>query len=115
MKLIVAIIQPSKLDAVKEALAEAEVFRMTVVDAQGFGRQKGSATMFRGDEIGVNLTRKIEIQLAVNDDFLERAVAAIIKGGRTGKRGKIGDGKIFVLPIEQCHRIRTGETGREAI
>jgi nitrogen regulatory protein P-II 2 len=115
MKLIVAVIQPGRLDAVKQALAEEEVFRMTVVDAQGFGRQKGGGTVFRGDEIGVNLTRKIEIQLAVNDDFLERAVAAIIRGGRTGKRGKVGDGKIFVLPIEQCYRIRTGETGREAI
>ena len=115
MKLIIAIIQPSKLDAVKQALAEEEVFRMTVIDAQGFGRQKGGATLFRGDEIGVNLTRKVEIQLAVNDDFLERAVAAIIRGGRTGQRGRIGDGKIFVLPIEKCYRIRTGETDREAI
>jgi len=115
MKLIVAIIQPSKLDAVKQALAEEEVFRMTVVDAQGFGRQKGSATLFRGDEISVNFTRKIEIQLAVNDDFLERAVRAIIRAGRTGARGRVGDGKIFVLPIEQCYRIRTGETDREAI
>ena len=115
MKLIVAIIQPSKLDAVKQALAEEEVFRMTVIDAQGFGRQKGSATVFRGDEIGVNLTRKVEIPLAVNDDFLERAVAAIIRGGRSGQRGRIGDGKIFVLPIDDCYRIRTGETGSEAI
>jgi nitrogen regulatory protein P-II 2 len=115
VKLIVAIIQPSKLDAVKQALAEEEVFRMTVIDAQGFGRQKGSTSLFRGDEIGVNLTRKVEIQLAVNDDFLERAVAAIIRGGRSGTRGRVGDGKIFVLPIDKCYRIRTGETDREAI
>ena len=115
MKLIVAIIQPSKLDAVKQALREEEVFRMTVIDAQGFGRQKGIATIFRGDEIGVNLTRKVEIQLAVNDDFLERAVAAIIRGGRTGIRGRIGDGKIFVLPIQKCYRSEPVKRTAEAI
>jgi nitrogen regulatory protein P-II 1 len=115
MKLVIAVIQPNRLDAVKEALARAEVFRLTVLEAQGFGQQKGAATQFRGAEIGMNLTRKIEIQIAVNDDFLERTIEAIVSAGRTGARGKVGDGKIFVLPIERCIRIRTGETQEAAI
>lgn len=115
MKLIVAIVQPTKLEAVKEALAQVEVFRMTVVDVQGFGRQKGHTEIYRGHEFSVNLLRKVEIQIAVNDDYAERAVDAIIKAGRTGEGGKVGDGKIFVLPIDDCIRIRTGERGPEAI
>ncbi len=115
MKLIIAVIQPAKLDAVKEALAQEEVFRLTVVDVQGFGRQKGHTEIYRGFELTTNLLRKVEIQIAVNDDFVERTVNAIIKAGRTGERGKVGDGKIFVLPIEECIRIRTGERGPEAI
>ncbi|MBY0587348.1 P-II family nitrogen regulator [bacterium] len=115
MKLIIAIIQPSKLEAVKEALAQVEVFRLTVMDAQGFGRQKGYTEIYRGREFTGNLLRKVELQIAVNDDFLERTVHAIIEAGRTGDQGKVGDGKIFVLPIEDCIRIRTGERGPEAI
>jgi nitrogen regulatory protein P-II 1 len=115
MKLIIAIIQPNKLEAVQEALAAEEVFRLTVIDVQGFGRQKGNAELFRGNEITTNLVRKVEIQIAVNDDYVERTVRAILSTGRTGSRGKVGDGKIFVLPIEDCIRIRTGERGPEAI
>jgi len=115
MKLIIAIIQPSHLEAVKTALTEVEVFRLTVVDAQGFGRQKGHTEVYRGHEFAVNLLRKVQLQIAVNDDFVEPTIAAIIRGGRTGEAGQIGDGKIFVLPMDDCVRIRTGERGTEAI
>lgn len=115
MKLIIAIVQPTKLEAVKEALAKVEVFRLTVMDVQGFGRQKGHTEIYRGHEFTVNLLRKVEIQIAVNDDYVERAVSAIIDAGRSGDRGRVGDGKIFVLPIDDCIRIRTGERGPEAI
>jgi nitrogen regulatory protein P-II 2 len=115
MKLIIAIIQPNKLESVKAALTEVEVFRLTVMDVQGFGRQKGHAELYRGHEISVNLLRKVQLQIAVNEEFVEPTVNAIIKGGRTGPAGEIGDGKIFVLPLEDCIRIRTGERGGEAI
>src|ERR671924_2254978 len=114
MKLILAIIQPAKLEAVKEALSAVEVFRMTIVDVQGFGRQKGHTEVYRGHEFTVNLLRKVQLQIAVNDDFVEPTINAIIKGGRSGDTGNIGDGKIFVLPLEDCIRIRTGERGKEA-
>ena len=115
MKLILAIIQPSKLEAVKEALAKVEVFRLTVVDVQGFGRQKGHSEVYRGRELTVNLLRKVQLQIAVNEDFVEPTVNAIMVAGRTGPEGRIGDGKIFILPLEDCIRIRTGERGPEAI
>ena len=115
MKLIIAIIQPTKLEAVKEALSQVEVFRLTVMDVQGFGRQKGYTEVYRGHEITVNLLRKIELQIAVNEDFVEPTVNAIIQAGRSGPDGKIGDGKIFILPMDDCIRIRTGERGPEAI
>ena len=115
MKLIIAIIQPSRLEAVKAALTEVEVFRLTVMDAQGFGRQKGHTELYRGHEFTVNLLRKVELQIAVNEDFVEPTINAIIKGGRSGEKGQIGDGKIFVLPMDDCVRIRTGERGPEAI
>ena len=115
MKLIVAIIQPTRLEAVKAALTEVEVFRLTVMDVQGFGRQKGHTEVYRGHEIAVNLLPKVQLQIAVNDQFVEPTINAIIKGGRTGASGEIGDGKIFVLPLEDCIRIRTGERGGEAI
>ncbi|MCE9546926.1 MAG: P-II family nitrogen regulator [Planctomycetia bacterium] len=115
MKLIVAIIQPNRLEAIKAALTEVEVFRLTVMDVQGFGRQKGHTELYRGHEFSVNLLRKVRLEIGVNDDFVEPTIAAIIKGGRTGERGEIGDGKIFVLPMEDCIRIRTGERGGEAI
>src|SRR5688572_14138816 len=115
MKLIIAIIQPSRLEAVKAALTDVEVFRLTVMDVQGFGRQKGHTEVYRGHEFTVNLLRKVQLQIAVNDEFVEPTVEAIIKGGRSGKTGQIGDGKIFILPLEDCIRIRTGERGGEAI
>lgn len=115
MKLIIAIIQPSKLEAVKEKLTEVEVVRLTVLDCQGFGKQKGHTEVYRGHEFTVNLLRKVQLQIAVNDEFVEPTIQAIIAGGRTGEKGEIGDGKIFVLPMEDCIRIRTGEHGPEAI
>jgi len=115
MKLIIAIIQPSKLEAVQSALTEVEVVRLTVMDVQGFGRQKGQTEVYRGREITVNLLRKVQLQIAVNDEFVEPTIDAIVKGGRSGESGAIGDGKIFVLPLEDCVRIRTGERGEEAI
>ena len=115
MKLIIAIIQPSRLEAVKAALTEVEVFRLTVMDVQGFGRQKGHTEVYRGHEFSVNLLRKVQLQIAVNEDFVEPTIEAIIKGGRSGATGEIGDGKIFVSPIDDCIRIRTGERGAEAI
>ena len=115
MKLILAIIQPSKLEAVKEALNKVEVFRLTIVDVQGFGRQKGHTEVYRGHELTVNLLRKVQLMIAVNEEFLEPTIDAIIRGGRTGASGEIGDGKIFVLPLEDCIRIRTGERGGPAI
>ena len=115
MKLIMAIIQPGRLEAVKTALTEVEVVRLTVMDVQGFGRQKGHTETYRGHEFAVNLLRKVQLQIAVNDEFVEPTVQAIIKGGRSGEKGSIGDGKIFVLPMDDCIRIRTGERGSEAI
>jgi nitrogen regulatory protein P-II 1 len=115
MKLIIAIIQPNRLESVKAALTEVEVFRLTVLDCQGFGRQKGQTELYRGHEYKVNLLRKVQLQIAVNDNFVEPTIAAIVKGGRTGEKGEIGDGKIFVLPLDDCVRIRTGERGKEAI
>ncbi len=115
MKLIIAIIQPNRLEAVKTALAEVEVFRLTVMDVQGFGRQRGQTEAYRGHEFAVNLVRKVQLMIAVNDPFLDPTVEAIIKAGRSGDSGQIGDGKIFVVPLEDCIRIRTGERGGEAI
>ncbi|MCP3695630.1 MAG: P-II family nitrogen regulator [Planctomycetaceae bacterium] len=115
MKLIIAIIQPSKLEDVKAALTDVEVFRLTVVDCQGFGRQRGQTEVYRGREFTVNLLRKVQLQIAVNDDFVDRTVEAVMAAGRSGEQGEIGDGKIFVLPLEDCIRIRTGERGSEAI
>ena len=115
MKLIIAIIQPHRLEAVKAALTEVEVFRLTLMDVQGFGRQKGHTEVYRGHEFTVNLRRKVQLQIAVNEEFVEPTINAIIKGGRSGSSGEIGDGKIFVLPLDDCVRIRTGERGREAI
>ena len=112
MKLIVAYIQPEKLNGVKQALSEADVFRMSVTNALGCGQQKGYHESYRGVEIEVNLLKKIRLEVAVNADFVEPTIKAIVKGARTGK---IGDGKIFVLPLERCVRIRTGQQDGEAI
>ena len=115
MNYIVAIVQPSRLEAVKESLSKVEVFRLTVGDVQGLGRQKGHTEVYRGHEYQVNLIRKVKLEIVVNDEFVEPTIEAIIKGGRTGDEGKIGDGKIFVMPLDDVVRIRTGERGSEAI
>ncbi len=115
MKLIIAIIQPNRLESVKAALSEVEVFRLTVMDCQGFGRQKGQTEIYRGPDFAANLLRKVQLQIAVNEDFVEPTISAIIRGGRSGDKGEIGDGKIFIVPLEDCVRIRTGERGSEAI
>lgn len=115
MKLIIAIVQPNRLEAIKEALTEVEVFRLTVLDCLGFGRQKGQRTGFRTQDPSVQLLRKLQLQIAVNDEFVEPTVKAILRGAKSGDVGEIGDGKIFVLPMEDCIRIRTGERGPEAI
>ena len=115
MKLIIAIIQPGKLESVKEALSEVEVFRLTIMDCQGFGRQKGNPEIFKGEDFTLNLRRKVQLQIAVNEEFVEPTIEAISKGGKTGEQGEIGDGKIFVLPMDDCVRIRTGERGPTAI
>ena len=115
MKMVVAIIQPSALEAVKEALGEVEVFRLTVSDVQGFGRQKGQAEVYDGKPYTVSLLRKVKIEIAVNEDFVEPTIQAICHAARSGRAGSVGDGKIFVLPLDDCVRIRTGERGPEAI
>ena len=115
MKLIIAIIQPDKLESVKEALSEVEVFRLTIMDCQGFGRQKGNPEIFKGEDFTLNLRRKVQLQIAINEEFVEPTIEAISKGGKTGEQGEIGDGKIFVLPMDDCVRIRTGERGPTAI
>lgn len=112
MKLIIAYIQPERLNAVKQALYEAEVFKMSVTNALGCGQQKGYHESYRGADVEVNLLKKVRLEIAVNDNFVKPTLDAIIKGARTGR---IGDGKIFVMPLEECYRIRTGETGSPAI
>jgi len=112
MKLIIAMIQPHKLPDVKKALYGAEVFKMTVTNALGCGQQKGYTETYRGVIHEVNLLKKVRLEIAVNEDFVEPTIKAIIKGSRSGK---IGDGKIFVLDLPECIRIRTGERGGYAI
>ena len=112
MKLIVAIIKPFKADDVREALSELGVSGMTVTEVKGFGRQKGHTELYRGAEYVVDFLPKTKVEIAVGDDIADAAVEAICKAAGTGK---IGDGKIFVIPLEQVVRIRTGETGQSAI
>jgi len=112
MKMVTAIIKPFKLDDVREALAEVGVQGITVTEVKGFGRQKGHTELYRGAEYVVDFLPKMKIELAVSADLLEQVVEAITHVARTGK---IGDGKIFVTDLEQAIRIRTGETGEEAL
>lgn len=112
MKLIIAMIQPHKLPDVKKALYDAEVYKMTVSNVLGCGQQKGYTETYRGVIHEVNLLKKVRLEIAVNEDFVESTINAIIKGA---KSGKIGDGKIFILDLPECIRIRTGERGGEAI
>lgn len=115
MKYVIAIIQPSRLEAVKDALSEIEVFRLTISDIQGIGRQKGHKEIYRGHEYKVNFMPKVKLEIAVNDKFVEPTIDAITKAAITGENGKIGDGKIFILPLEDVVRIRTRERGSDAI
>ncbi len=112
MKLITAYIQPYKLNKVKQELFKEKIYKVSVTNALGCGQQKGFTESYRGIDIEVNLLKKIRIEIAVNEAFVEPTVQAIIAGSRTGN---IGDGKIFITPIEECIRIRSGETGRKAI
>ncbi|MDZ7315197.1 MAG: P-II family nitrogen regulator [candidate division KSB1 bacterium] len=112
MKLIIAYIQPEKLNAVKQALYEREIYKISVTNALGCGQQRGYHETYRGVEIEVNLLKKVRIEIAVNDAFVQPTIEGIIAGARTGN---IGDGKIFILDLVECIRIRTGETGSEAI
>ncbi|MFA5122459.1 P-II family nitrogen regulator [Zavarzinia sp.] len=112
MKKIEAIIKPFKLDEVKEALNEVGLKGITVTEAKGFGRQKGHTELYRGAEYVVDFLPKVKLEIVLEDDLVDRAVEAIQTAARTGR---IGDGKIFVSPVEQAIRIRTGETGTDAI
>ena len=112
MKLITAIIKPFKLDEVREALSGIGVQGITVTEIKGFGRQKGHTELYRGAEYVVDFLPKVKVEIALEDDLLDRAIEAIENSARTGK---IGDGKIFVFPLEQVIRIRTGETGKDAL
>lgn len=114
MKLIVAIIQPYKLEEVKAELSKREIYRLTVSDAQGYGRQKGKSEIYRGHELSVNLLRKVRLEIAVSDEFVNQTVEAIVQSART-EEGKIGDGKIFILHMDEAIRIRTEEKGSAAI
>ncbi len=112
MRLIIAYIQPEKLNDVKQALYAAQIYKMSVTNALGCGQQKGYSETYRGVQMEVNLLQKVRLEIAVNEKFVKPTVDAIIAGARTGN---IGDGKIFVMPLEECYRIRTGETGVDAI
>jgi nitrogen regulatory protein P-II 2 len=115
VKLVIAIIQPTKLKAVREALEKIEVTRLTVCDAQGFGRQRGRTELYRGNEYTSTLLRKVALKIVVNEDFLERTVNTIISVARTGPEGTIGDGKIFVLPAMEAIVIADGSRGPGAV
>ena len=112
MKLITAVIKPFKLDEVRESLAAVGVSGLTVTEVKGFGRQKGHTELYRGAEYVVDFLPKVKVEVVVADDVVDHAVEAIVKAARTGK---IGDGKIFVTAVEQVIRIRTGETGTDAV
>ena len=112
MKKIEAIIKPFKLDEVRESLSEIGVTGLTVTEVKGFGRQRGHTELYRGAEYVVDFLPKVKVEVAVTDELVERAIEAIIEAAKTGK---VGDGKIFVTALEQVYRIRTGETGDQAI
>ena len=115
MRLVIAIIQPPKLNAVREALAKVGVERMTVCDAQGYGRQRGQTAVYRGHEYKTNLLRKVTLEIVVNDDFLDRTIQTITQVARTGPEGSIGDGKVFVLPLDEVVSIADTSRGPAAV
>jgi nitrogen regulatory protein P-II 2 len=115
MKLIIAYIQPHRLNAVKQELYSREIYKVSVTNALGCGQQKGYHESWRGVDIEVNLLKKVRLEIAVNESFVDATVEGIMAGARSGEKGEIGDGKIFVLPIEETIRIRNGDRGRDAI
>ncbi|HSW46125.1 MAG TPA: P-II family nitrogen regulator [Phycisphaerae bacterium] len=115
MKMVVAIIRPEKLESVQHALADEDIYLMTVSEVRGCGRQRGFTEVYRDQEHEMRLLPKIKLEIAVNEAFVDACVDAITRGARTGETGKVGDGKIFVLPMDDCIQIRTGETGILAI
>lgn len=115
MKLIMAIIQPSRLEAVKNLLGIEGVNGLTVTDARGIGRQRGRTEIYRGHEYTVDLVPKVKIEIAVADEAVDRVIDSIVKGAKSGPEGKVGDGKVFILPLEEVVRIRTGEVGQAAL
>lgn len=115
MKLIIAVIQPTKLDAVTQALRRIEVRKFSISDAMGYARQRGQLETYRGAEYQTNLLRKVQVEIAVNDDFVDRTLDCLMQFARTSSEGTIGDGKIFVLPMEEAIQINDGKHGPEAI
>jgi nitrogen regulatory protein PII len=115
VKLVIAVIQPTKLCAVREALEKIEVGRLTICDAQGFGRQRGRTETFHGRPNAAALLRKVVLEIVVNDDFLDRTVNTILETARTGREGASGDGKIFILPADQAIQIDDGVRGPGAV
>ena len=115
MKMIVAIIRPERLEEVQAALNERDVYLMTVTEVRGCGRQRGYTEVYRGAEIQIKLLPKLKIEIAVTDVFVEATIESIVHAARTPETGQVGDGKIFVLSLEDCVRIRTGEKGAIAI
>ena len=112
MKMVIAYIQPERFNAVKQALYERKVYKISITNALGCGEQKGYHENYRGADVEVNLLKKVRLEIAVNEDFVNLAVEGIVEGAKTGN---IGDGKIFILPVEEVIRIRTGEKGKDAI
>jgi len=115
MKVVLAMIRPTKLDAVRDALGRIEVTRMTISDAQGYGQQRGHSEMYRGREYRTVLLRKVAVEIVVNDDFLERTIETVTNAARTGPEGTIGDGKIFVLPVDEAIQISDSSHGPGAV
>jgi nitrogen regulatory protein PII len=115
VKTVIAIIQPTKLNAVREALEKIEVTRMTICDGQAYGRRQGQLALFEGRQSATMLLRKVVLEIAVNDDFLDRTVETIVSAARTGPAGAVGDGNVFILPAEQAIQVNDGARGPGAV
>ena len=115
MKWIVAVIRPNRLEAVKDLLGKRGFHGLTVGDVQGVGRQRGHTEIYRGQEYQVDLVSKVKLEVAVSDGQVDTLVEVLLQAARSGEEGQIGDGKVFVLPLEQATRIRTGESGEDAL
>jgi nitrogen regulatory protein P-II 1 len=115
MKWVVAIVRPNRLEVVKDLLGKGGFHGLTVTDVQGVGRQRGHTEVYRGHEYKVDLISKVKLEIAVSDENVDKLVDLLVRAGRTGEEGQIGDGKIFVIPLEEAVRIRTGEGGEAAL